>query len=242
MTEEKQAHNRDKKDAVRKLLIEYARALAPSLNIYQWPVETARWHELVFCLLFRIGQPQIQADRARAMTQVLDDLNLLDISSLAGAMAEKGNNLEHPDMILMHTLLERMGMTPDQSQDATLTIAQAARVLAERHNGKVQRCLRQYGQQILNHLSEQFSFDRIPSDQARLALAHWLQNTTNMPIELAEPDVIEFCQRAGITLEEMTEVADEIDLNLALLDDIIVNSLVSFGFEEPKDEWRRKGM
>jgi hypothetical protein len=40
----------------------------------------------------------------------------------------------------------------------------------------------------------------------------------------------------------MTEVADEIDLNLALLDDIIVNSLVSFGFEEPKDEWRRKGM
>jgi hypothetical protein len=63
-----------------------------------------------------------------------------------------------------------------------------------------------------------------------------------MPIELAEPDVIEFCQRAGITLEEMTEVADEIDLNLALLDDIIVNSLVSFGFEEPKDEWRRKGM
>ena len=43
-------------------------------------------------------------------------------------------------------------------------------------------------------------------------------------------------------LEEMTEVADEIDLNLALLDDIIVNSLVSFGFEEPKDEWRRKGM
>ncbi|NPV63652.1 MAG: hypothetical protein HPY61_13695 [Methanotrichaceae archaeon] len=242
MTEETQAQNQDRKDAVRKLLVEYGRALAPSLNVYQWPVETARWHELVFCLLFRIGQPQIQADRARGMTQMLADLNLLEVSSLAGAMAEKGKAQQHPDIILMHTLLERMGMTPDQSREAALTIAQAAQVLAEKHNGKVQHCLRQYGQQMLNHLIEQFSFDQIPSDQAKLALAHWLQNTTNMPIELAEPEVIRFCQEAGITLQELTEIADEIDLNLALLDDIIVNSQLSFASEESKDESRRAGV
>lgn len=241
MTEETQAQNWDKKDAVRKMLIEYGRALAPSLNIFQWPVEISRWHELVFCLLFRIGQPQILAESARRMTRMLTDLNLLEVGSLAEAMAENGKTLEHSDIILIQTLLKRMGMTPNQSREAALTIAQAAQVLVEMHNGKIQRCLRHYGQQMLDDLSNQFSFSQIPTDQARLALAHWLQNTTSMPIELAEPEVIEFCQEAGITLQELTEIADEIDLNLALLDEIIVNSQVSFASEEPKEESRRPG-
>lgn len=236
MAEGKHDQNQDKKEAVKDFLIEYVRALAPSLDVYQWPVETERWHELVFCLIFRIGQPQIQAERARRMTQILADLNLLEVNTLAEAMAEMGRTLEHPDIILMQILLEKMGMMPDQSRAAAMTIAQAAQVLKQKHNGKVQRCLRHYGQQMLNDLSDQFSFSQMPSDQIRLALAHWLQNTLNMPIELAEHEVIEFCQEAGITLQELAEIADEIDLNLALLDDIIVNTQVSFTAEEPQEK------
>jgi hypothetical protein len=236
MAEGKHDQNQDKKESVKDFLIEYGRALAPSLDMYQWPVETERWHELVFCLIFRIGQPQIQAERARRMTQMLADLNLLEVNSLAEAMEEEGVNQEHPDIILMQTLLERMGMMPDQSRAAAMTIAQAAQVLKQRHNGKVQRCLRYYGQQMLNDLGDQFSFSQMPSDQTRMALAHWMQNTLNMPIELAEPEVIRFCQEAGITLEELAEIADEIDLNLALLDDIIVNSQVSLAAEEPQEK------
>lgn len=236
MEEEEQSHTQLRKEEIKEFLIENWRGLAPSLSVYQWPVETARWHELVFCLLFRIGQPRINAEEVRRMTQMLADLDLLNLENLAELISENGESLNHPDAILMMDLLERKGMTVDQSRQAVATIVQASQVFKHRYNGKVQRCLRHYGMQMLNDLISEFSLSQISCEETQLALAHWMQNVLNMPIELEEPEVIQFCQKAGIKLEELIDIADDIDINLALMDDMIANLQVDFEAKKPNEE------
>jgi hypothetical protein len=91
------------------------------------------------------------------------------------------------------------------------------------YDGKVQRYLRHYGQQMLDALSHDFSYSQIAKEDVRHAFTHWLQNVLNMPVAVSEPAIAKFCERRGIRAEELLKVADELDINVALLDDMIAN-------------------
>jgi hypothetical protein len=226
-----------RKDVLRSLLLEQWQAFAMPLDQYRWPVERARWYELAFCLLFRLGQPQIEADGARRVVNMLVDLRLLDLQPLADLCDEDGEpDLKHADADLMLRLLKRSGFTPAQASVAVASLCQTAFALRRRHGGKVQRYLRHYGQRMLDDLDNQFSFSHIGADDARHIFTHWLQNVLNMPLGLAEPEMKQLCQQFEISLDELVEIADELDLNLALLDDMVASSIGTFVGPEAAEE------
>lgn len=207
-------------------VLEHWQVFEASPEQYQWPWEIARWHELVFCLLLRLGQPELDADMARSLTNMLADLDMLRIETLAG-LAPEGEepDFTHPDLALMLRLLERSGLHPARARAAVTTICQAALGLQKRHGGKVQRYLRRYGQQMLDELGEHFSFSSMSEEDTRYAFTHWLQNVLNIPLALSEPAVEKLCKKLGVTVDDLVEVADGLDLNLALLDDMVASSI-----------------
>lgn len=221
-------NDQEKRDLLRSFVIEQFRAFAAPLDQYQWAWESARWHELVFCLLLRLGQPQIEADIARRLTSTLENLDLLRIEGLVALAGDGGSpDFDHPDLMLMLRVLERFGFTGAQASVAVTTICEAALALQDRHDGKVQRYLRYYGEQMLDELAKHFSFSRMPDEDARHAFTHWLQNVLNMPVKLAEPPVKQLCQQFQVTLDDLVAIADELDLNLALVDDMLASSTAS---------------
>jgi hypothetical protein len=56
-------------------------------------------------------------------------------------------------------------------------------------------------------------------EDTRHAFAHWLQNVLNMPVVLSHPSVKALCEKFGIGIEELVDIADRNDVNLALVDD-----------------------
>jgi hypothetical protein len=219
---EPQVPGQEKMDFLRSLVLENWQVFEGPLEQYQWPWENARWHEMVFCLLLRLGQPELEADMARSLVNMLADLDMLRIETLAGlALDGEEPDFAHPDLVLMLHLIERSGLDPAKAIAAVTTICQAALGLQKQHGGKVQRYLRHYGQRILDELDKHFSFTNMSDEDARYAFTHWLQNVLNMPLVLSEPAVEQLCKKLGVTVDDLVGVADSLDLNLALLDDMI---------------------
>ncbi|MCK9592102.1 MAG: hypothetical protein M0Q91_08865 [Methanoregula sp.] len=227
------------KNEIRDIILEGVKAFSGPLGQYQWPFETARWHELIFCIIFRLGQPDLDGQNTRDLTNILAHLNLLNISSLKNLKGKKGViDFTHPDAVLMQTLLSRKGLDPKTSRKIIATIVNTADGFQTKYEGKIQKYLRHYGRMMLDDLGTNFDYNDIDKKDVEYIYTHWLQNVLNMPLPLSQPDVYEFCQKKGIKITELVEIADELDLNLALLDDIIGNYLKHITerdpFERPK--------
>ena len=76
---------------------------------------------------------------------------------------------------------------------------------------------------MLYELDENFTFSKMKKDDLKYAFTFWLQNVTNMPISLLDQNTKEYCTRLGLRAEEFMEVADKLDINLAVIDDMINN-------------------
>ena len=215
----------NKTEDLRTYILDHWQLFQGSLEQHHWLWETSRWHELVFCLLLRLGQPELEIGLARSLVNMLAALEMLRVETLAGlALADEGPNFTQPDLILMVRLLERAGLNPEKARVAVTTLCQAALGLQQQHGGKVQRYLRHYGQHMLDELGEHFFLSQMRNEDVRYAFTHWLQNVLNMPLPISDPAVGEFCKEQGVTVDELVQAADELDLNLALLDDLIVET------------------
>lgn len=194
---------------LRKLIVRYAELF----EYHRWPSEHARWVELGFALLSTVSQ--LPEPQVREAVETLDALDLLEIDPLASA----------DDALAVQritSVLEEAGFSTENARRGALGLRDAARSLTRKHGGKVQRYLRQYGRQMLNDLDEEFSFETLDADEVDRAFRYWLQNALNMPIELPHPAVATFAFEHGVSRADLVEAADSLGLNLALLDDIIV--------------------
>jgi hypothetical protein len=227
MSEERKTEvtKQEKLDDLRSLVLELWQRFEGPIEQYQWPWEVARWHELVFCLLQRLSHPELEVEMARDLTDLLANLDMLHIEKLAGLVSEDEEpNFTDPDLDLMLRLLERSGLDTRKAKRVVTTICQAALGLQKKHGGKIQRYLRHYGKQMVDEVGEHFSFSSMSDNDVRHVYIHWLQNVLNMPLALSEPAVEEFCQELGVAVDDLVEIADTLDLNLALLDDMVVSS------------------
>jgi len=219
----------EKWQRVRAFVLERWEAFSLAPEQYQWPLETERWHELAFCLLYRIGQPHLQAEEARRIVEILAELDLLEVEELASWMGA-GGEVDHnqPDAQWVLGLLGYFGLPLEKATVALSTWCQAAQTLQQGFGGKLQRYLRQYGQQMVDDMQQRFRFTQIDDADARQAFTHWLQNVLNMPLALMEPAVEQLCEALELTPEEWVTLADELDLNLALLDDMAASATAAF--------------
>lgn len=193
---------------LRKLLNEYGPALSAT---HVWVWESDRWRELVFALLTQTSR--LEETRVREIAEELDALELLEISALADDGQAQRRRIT--------AVLTDHGFTPEESRRAVSAIAEAALAFHQRFNGKVQHYLRRYGEQMLSDAAQLFRSSGLDEGRLKLALTYWLQNVLNMPLSLLDEPVRRFCAQNGLTPEALIAAADELDLNLALVDDLV---------------------
>ena len=201
---------------VKDVLKRYAEAVPHA----QWVNERERWYELIACILLALGGPA--AGQARRAAGVLHELGLLEIADLA-AIAPIGNSIDaaDPHLCLMHDVLFRLGYSANDIVGALRTLTELARDLEARYQGRIQRYLRDHGTRMLNALRSDFPSASTSETTLQRAFALWLQNVLVMPVFVDSASTEAFCAAAGCSRAELAESADRLDVNAALLDDVL---------------------
>ncbi len=216
-----------KKNQIKEHILERWQSFDAAPEQYSWIWEGARWSELVFCLIARLGAPDLPLNTARELSIVLDTLGLSGVSTLAKIPASPAEEVfRHDDAAFMRELFQRAGASPSQAESIVITLVEAAQSVESGFQGMVQRYLRLYGERMLAEFDQHFTFSRMQSEDAQYAFTHWLQNVMSLPLPMSDPAVRRLCQEWGISQDELTEIADSMDLNLALLDDILAGESV----------------
>jgi len=204
------------------LILDLYRSYEPLVDQHLWPWETMRWHELVFCLLTTIAEPDVSPETTHEVTRAISEWRLLDINVLADLNpAGNENDASNPIVVSIETILQQSGFDPDQSKLAVTAICEAASGFKQGYEGKVQKYFRKYGSQMLDELDENFSFSQLNVEDVRRAFAVWLQNTLNMPVFASNPIADAVCERIGLQYGTLVKTADALDINVGLLDDAL---------------------
>lgn len=201
---------------LRKLITKYSGLFA----YHQWPSEQERWIELIFALVARISkkpEPEV-----REAIEFLDNLGLLDVKELSNIPKVENNlDMSTPLSKRIVEFLSESGFTEEDSKRNLLVMHEAAKSLIKHHDGKVQKYLRKYGQLMVNEISDSFSFSEMNEKDVKYAITYWLQNVLNMPLHLKTESTEKFCEEYQTTNEDLVKEADTLDINIALLDDMI---------------------
>ncbi len=193
---------------------------ADELPFHPWFDEAKRWQELVICLFFAYAG-QIGLD-VRGAVQTLDELGLLNVAELAALpWAEGAPDWADPQLVLMVSVLERLGFAVEDSRAALVRILRGAQDLQAHFAGRVQLYLRQQGQRMVAALGSDFPTLAADEERTRHAFTMWLQNALTMPLFLDTPSSRRFCEAAGCTLEQLYQAADNLDVSASLLDDVL---------------------
>jgi hypothetical protein len=184
------------------------------LGAVPWASEVDRWNELVFCVLGGL----LDRDPAgcRELTTKLADLGLLEPPVLARA----GDPASEEHTALRY-LLVRQGLVEAEVERAVGALARIAGVVIDRYGGKFQRYLRAKAEAMRDELVAMFADSAGAEPELPGVVAHWLQNAMGMPLSLEDASVQAFCEAHGISGEELEHAADEIDFNIALVDDVL---------------------
>jgi len=85
----------------------------------------------------------------------------------------------------------------------------------------MQRFLRKVGEKALIDLLSALSLKTLPKAKTKEALAFWLQNVAALPVSLGRESADRFCSAYGVDGERLLHSTDKLDLNVAVLDDLI---------------------
>lgn len=178
---------------------------------YAWASERDRWAELVFCLLSRLREEELEA--TRAAVDLLNLLGLLRVEVLAGLSGE--------DASILQRVLRSHGFSPAQASRAAEVLAAVAARTQQEYDGKLQRVLRKHGELLRRELSAAFTACGLEQTELDHAVSQWLQNAVNLPISLENDAVKAFCKSQRVRLDQLLEAADALDVNVALVDDLL---------------------
>jgi hypothetical protein len=146
---------------------------------------------------------------------MLDALNLLDVELLA-TLAER-----KPEGTVIAYVLQHHGFQEQEVQRTVATLMHAAMVFQRDYGSKVQRYLRHHAERMRNDLVRALGDAPLSEAQLRQAVSRWLQNVASLPISLEDPAVQAFYKDHGVDIEELIQAADALDLNVALMDDLL---------------------
>jgi hypothetical protein len=195
-----------------RLVAYYADELAEA----EWSSETERWHELILALLHRCD-PELDFGRVRLAGEVLAQLGACDARELARLDSEGGEQ-----QIVLRRVLRHHGFSDAATDRAVAVLARAGRAVSEHWDGKLQLFLSEHGERMVAALTERFAGAELADEELRYALVLWLQNTLNLPLSLDHPAVVDVRQRFGASSGDLMAAADELGLNVAIVDDLIV--------------------
>ncbi|NOR16797.1 hypothetical protein GQ543_03685 [candidate division WOR-3 bacterium] len=188
---------------------------------YKWEDEHSRWNELVYCIFTELTQHSYKD--ARSLSDSLSELNLLDVEDLANVKI-MDNGMADPDNKRIMTITDILISNDISESDVKKTlsaICKVAQAIMENYDGKIQKFLRKYGQDIVDEFDSHVSFSEVDKGTQSRILVKWIQNTLSMPLAFSNVNTAKFCEIEGVTYLELAEAADNIGLNGAVLDDLI---------------------
>ena len=193
---------------LQKLALQHGEQLSAE---HQWISEEDRWLELVFSLLSHsVDHPQWFV---RAVVGRIATLRLLSVSALAS-----------PDGVALaraKLMAQEAGLSAEGVEKALNAAAEAAKSIEAKFSGKLQRLLRAESEKTLANIRQALEINSIDQRVSGLALTFWLQNVMNAPLSLRDEEVSRFSADEGLGPADIIEAADALDLNLALVDDLI---------------------
>ncbi len=197
---------------------------------HQWPIESSRWIELLFCILSKMNLVSVEDDIRRIVTY-LDDLDLLSIDDLTQSL-NADNEIDYESANIKHiveVLKEfRFGDSelvrlPDESINKIIrALCQTAFGITTNYSGRLQIFLRKYGFMMMEEISNVIKIDDLNDVDKRNAIIIWLQNVINMPIGTSEEKSVKnFCKTYDLNTQELMELADNLGINVAVIDDLL---------------------
>lgn len=176
-----------------------------------WVFETDRWEHLVFCLLRQLsGQ---DPEKARSAVTILRDIGLLDLEDLAAMEEDSPDNLK-----AFSQVLRGAGFSEQHTVQAASLVSLVAGVIKDNYAGKVHRTFRHYGEIIRDELVKAFSGSSVSESDLREGISYWLQSAFSLPIPVERQAVLDYCEEKGITPEILWQVADDLGINLGIVD------------------------
>lgn len=203
--------------------------------LHRWLYEGDRWKELAFALLTRTTS--LPERCVRDIVDDLEELGMLDVKMLADMpVAGAELDLHEFDALHIRELLIQGGFREDEALKGLKTLWQTARGLSARFGGKLQRYLRHYGELMLAEIPELFDLTELDQAAARGAFTYWLQNVLDMPLSLVDENVQRFCAQHDITPAELFATADELNIDLAFVDDLAACEVAQLAGSETREQ------
>ncbi len=205
-------------DRIREVYAEYRQLLPTD---YKWEDESARWTELVYCIFAELTEHSYRD--ARRLANSLADLNLLKVNDLAG-IPIMDDGMVNPDNSRVRTIIDILkanGVAEEDIKKSLSAICKVAQAIQENYDGKIQKFLRTYGQEIVDEFDSHVSFSEVSKGTQSRILVKWIQNTLCMPLAFSNVYTARFCEREGANYQELAEAADNIGINGAMLDDLL---------------------
>lgn len=191
---------------------------ALSLPPQAWVYEIDRWEKLIFSIIKQYCESD--SEKAVAAVTILRDWNLLDIDTLA---SKDDIPLEYNSAF--KKVMQGLDFSEDEIQEIAFTLVNIARNVKELYNGKIQALFKKYGEVIREELVSAFSNES--TDQAKLeqGITLWLQSAYGFPILSERSAVKKYCEQNGVDPNSLGEIANQLDINLGVLDFFIEKSL-----------------
>lgn len=186
----------------------------PLIKGHPWTSEDDRWAELVFCLLLQCSQKD--AKSIRLLVTDLRKLSLLDIDRMV-SLDDPANQTR---VVFVYMLQHHMFAEGTIAKTCTL-LAHVARHLRENYDGKIQRFLRHHGEAMRDELVGELSSASLNESILTAGITLWLQNVLSIPISFQPSVVSDFCRANSISPEDLWEASDAMNLNLAVVDDLL---------------------
>lgn len=195
-------------------------SIEAQLDVYDWASESSRWNELATIMMSHVCD--IPEEEQRELTKYLSDLGLLDIEQLAKINVGNGQ-IDRSDEVVTKILdvFHRKGVPEERALRILLSLCQIARGLNSNFGGKIQLYLRSYGEQMLKDIPKFFLLKGCSDDEIQQIFTVWLQKVLNMPLPLRDSVLSEFCQKNDISTDELLEAADNMNLNFAIVDEML---------------------
>ena len=188
---------------------------------YKWEDEHSRWNELVYCIFTELTEHSYKD--ARSLSDSLSELNLMNVEDLASVKI-MDNGMADPDNTRIRTITDILLSNDVEEVDikkSLSAICKVAQAIMENYDGKIQKFLRKYGQEIVDEFDSHVSFSDVDKGTQSRILVKWIQNTLSMPLAFSNVNTAKFCEIEGVTYLELIEAADNIGLNSAVMDDLI---------------------
>jgi hypothetical protein len=173
-----------------------------------WTDERIRWSEFIFCLLQQI-YPEVPAG-TRSCAEIAHWFGLTAPLRLS--------TLTSQDQLIWRTILKQGEWPEFHIQSALALLSRCAAAIGQ---SKPQALLRKSANVMRDTLTNELCGSAAPDPVVRAAVGHWLQNTCNLPLQLADDAVARFAIEHGVSADEVISAAEELDINLATLDDIV---------------------